>query len=218
MRTVHPSPTTIHRIVSRLRSAASACGGDQPADMDCSLIHRQGCRTTACHAGWYTLARFLHHPSVVWMDEPRLHDRPGESMMALGHCRNMRHLIHDDGAHVLARDLGFMTAPALKGWAERHPDIWGSPHGARMFSRDGAIAFAKSQHDSLLLTHIIKWWLAVADRLDRTIPLHSTKKRALAALQCHDTDIRQAIDIESHAGRYRLVRRPYPVDLLSLLS
>ena len=218
MRTIHPSPTVVRRIVSRLRSVAGPRSTNQHAEMNCGLIHRQGCRTIACHAGWYTLARFIHHPSVIWLNEPCFGDQPGETMMALGQCGNMRQLSHDHGAHVLARDLGFITAAALKEWAERHPDIWGNPHGGHMFSVHGAMSFGKGPHDGILLTHIINWWLTVADRLHRAIPLHSTKTRALAVLHRHDAHDRQHIDIETHARSYRLVRRPYPVDLLALLS
>ena len=218
MRTIHPSPTAIHRVVSRLRAAVTACGGDQPAHMDVGIVHRQACRTAACHAGWYTLARFRHHPSVVWLYDNSLDDIGGETMMALGQCGNIRHLIHEHGAHVLARDLGFMTAPALKGWAERHPEIWGSPHGHRMFDPNGALAFAKHPNDTLLLTDIAAWWLAVAHRLDNAIPLHSTRNRALSILQRHGADARQTIRIERHTHKYRLVRHPYAVDLQAVLQ
>ena len=46
--------------------------------------------------------------------------------MALRPDGQLAHVMYYEGAHMLARDLGFMNAPALKGWAERHPEIWGT--------------------------------------------------------------------------------------------
>ena len=33
-----------------------------------------------------------------------------------------------------------LVAPALKGWAERHPQIRGNRHSGRMFAGNGAVA------------------------------------------------------------------------------
>ena len=124
--------------------------------------------------------------------------------------------MYHDGAHVLARDLGFMNAPALKGWAERHPEFWGSAHGDRMFSGDGAVAFGKAPFAPIMVSEIVAWWLAVAKRLDTAIPVHADQMAALTALKCRDAEAQETIAIQPCTGGFRLVRRPYPVSLPSL--
>ena len=98
------------------------------------------------------------------------------------------HLMYYEGAHMLARDLGFMNASALKGWAERHPEIWGNRRGERMFAGDGAAAFGKPPYTPVMVSGIVAWWRAVADRLDATIPVHRDRADALAAHARHDPD------------------------------
>ena len=216
MRTVHPSPEAIRLAMSRIQSAVDACGGDQEVPMDWGIVHRHGCRTTACHAGWYALGRFMDHSAVRWLHDETFYADPGETMMALRQDGKVTHLMHYEGAHILARDLGFMNAPALKGWAERHPGIWGSAHGDRMFAGDGAVAFGKPPFARVMVSEIITWWLAVADRLDEAIPVHADQVAALAALKCYDAEAQERIAIEPCTGGFRLVRRPYPRSLLSL--
>ena len=221
MQTVHPSPEAIRLAMSRIRNAVDAHGGDQEVPMDWGSIHRHGCRTTACHAGWYALGRFMDHPAVRWLHDETFYTDPGETMMALRQDGKVTHLMHYEGAHILARDLGFMNAPALKGWAERRPQIWAGANGDRMFAGDGAVAFGKPPFAHVMVSEIITWWLAVADRLDRTIPVHRDQTAALAALKCYDAEVQETIAIDTIAiepctGGFRLVRRPYPASLLSL--
>ena len=216
MQTVHPSPEAVRLAVSRIKRAVDAHGGDQQVPMDFGIILRHGCRTTACHAGWYTLGRFMDHSAVRWLHDETFYTDSGETMMALTPDGKVTHLMYHDGAHVLALDLGFMNAPALKGWAKRHPGIWGGPHGDRMFAGDGAAAFGKPPSASVMVGEIVAWWLAVADRLDSAIPVHRTRLTALAVLKCRDAETQQTIAIEPCTGGYRLVRRPHPVNLLPL--
>ena len=216
MQTVHPSPEAVRLAVSRIKRAVDAHGGDQQVPMDFGIILRHGCHTTACHAGWYTLGRFMDHSAIRWRHDETFYTDPGETMMAFTPDGKVSHLMYHDGAHVLARDLGFMNAPALKGWAERHPGIWGGPHGDRMFAGDGAVAFGKTPYAPIIVSEIVAWWLAVADRLDAAIPVHRDRLTALAVCKCRDPDTQQTIAIEPCTGGFRLVRWPYPVSLLSL--
>ena len=117
-------------------------------------------------------------------------------------------VMYYEGGHARARDLGFMNAPACKGWAERHPEIWGSRHGERMFAGDGAVAFGRAPHTPIRVSGIGDWWLAVADRLDAAIPVHRDRADALAALARHDPAALPGIAIEPCAGGWRLVLRP----------
>ena len=136
--------------------------------------------------------------------------------MALRPDGTVSNLMYYEAAHILARDLGFMNAPALRGWAGRHPDIWGNRHGESMFAGNGAVAFGKPPSAPVMVSEIVAWWLAVADRLDEAIPVHAGHADALAALTRHDIRARDTIAVEPCTGGCRLVRRPYPVSLLSL--
>ncbi|MCY3670917.1 MAG: hypothetical protein OXH14_07525, partial [Alphaproteobacteria bacterium] len=134
------------------------------------LAHRHGCRMTACHGGWYALARMMDHPAVRWRHDETFYSDPGETLMALRQDGTVTHLMYHEGTHMLARDLGFMNAPALRGWTERHAEIWGNRHGERMFAGDGAVAFDKPPFTPVMVSEIVAWWRAVADRLDGAIP------------------------------------------------
>ena len=216
MQTVHPSPEAVRLAMSRIECAMAVHGGDGEAPMDRGIVHRQECRTTACHAGWYALGRLMDHPAIRWRHDETFYKDPGETMMALRRDGTVTHLMYHEGAHMLARDLGFMNSPALRGWAERHPEVWGNRHGKRMFAGDGALAFGKPPFAPVLVSEIVAWWRGVADRLDAVIEVHPDGPAALAALQRHDAYARKTIAVEPCAGGYRIVRQPRPIDALSL--
>ena len=216
MQTVHPSPEAVRLAMSRIERAMSAHGGDREAPMDWGIVHRHGCRTAACHAGWYALGRLIDHPAIRWRHDETFYSDPGETMMALRPDGQLTHVMYYEGAHMLARDLGFMNAPALKGWAERHPEIWSNRHGERMFAGNGSVAFGKPPFTPVMVSEIVAWWHAVADRLDAAIPVHADQVAALAALKCHDLPAQESIAVEPCMGGYRLVRQPRPVSLPSL--
>ena len=215
MQTVHPSPQAVRRAMSRIERAMAACGGDHEAPMGWPIIHRHDCRTTACHGGWYALGRLIDHHAVRWRHDETFYSNRGDTMMVVKPDGQLAHVMYHEGAHLLSRDLGFVNTPALRGWAERHPQIWGYRHGDRMFAADGAVAFAKRPYAPIMKSEIVAWWRAVADRLDAAIPVHATQMTALAALNGHDLDARDSIAVEPCAGGFRLVQRPRPANLLS---
>ena len=217
MQIVHPSPEAVRLAMARIRRAVDAHCGDREAPMDWGVVRRDGCRTIACHGGWYALGRLMDHPAVRWRhDESFLREDPGETLMAVRPDGSVTPVMYYEGGHALARDLGFMNAPALKGWAERHPEIWGCRHGERMFAGDGAMAFGRPPYTPLRVSEIVDWWLAVADRLDAAIPVHRDRADALAALARRDPVALPGIRIEACAGGWRLVRRPHSDILLPL--
>ena len=132
MQTVHPSPEAIRLAMSRIERAMEIHGGDRKAPMDWGIVHRHECRTTACHGGWYALGRLMDHPAIRWRPDETFYKDPGETMMALRRDGTVTHLMYHEGAHMLARDLGFMNAPSCKGWAERNPQIWGTGRSRRV--------------------------------------------------------------------------------------
>lgn len=64
MHTVHPSLEAIRLATSRIQGAVDAHGGDREVVMDWGIVHREGCRTLACHAGWYALGRLMDQSAV----------------------------------------------------------------------------------------------------------------------------------------------------------
>ena len=214
MLTVHPSPEAIRLAMSRIERAMEVHGGDREAPMDWGIVHRHECRTTACHGGWYALGRLIDHPAIRWCHDKTFYKDPGETMMALRRDGTVSHLMYHEGAHMLACDLGSMNSPALRGWAERHPDIWGNRHGERMFAGNGAVAFGKPAFAPALVSEIVAWWRAVADRLDAVIPVHRDRLDALAALARDESPALSGIEIEPCTDGWRSVLRPYPDSLL----
>ena len=213
---LHPSPEAVRLAMTRIEHAMAACGGDREAPMDWGIVHRHGCRTTACHGGWYALGHLIDHPDIRWRHDETFCSDPGETMMALRPDGSVTHLMYHEGAHLLACDLRFMNAPALKGWAERHPEIWGNRLGERMFARDGAAAFGKPPYAPIMVSGIVAWWRAVADRLDAAIPVHAGQTDALAMLKPHALAMMDTIAVETCPGGCRIVQRPRPANLLSL--
>ena len=67
-----------------------------------------------------------------------------------------------------------------------------------------------------MVSEIVAWRRAVADRLDAAIPVHRDRADALAALARHDPSALPGIAVEPCEGGWRLVRRPYPQLLPSL--
>ena len=217
MHAIHPSPEAVRLAMTRIQLAADAHGDDREVVMDWGTVRRNSCRTIACHAGWYALGRLVDQAAIRWQQDATFHpDDPGETLMAFRPDGTTSPVMYHEGAHLLARDLGFMNAPALKGWAERHPALWGGPGGERMFAGDGAAAFGKPPHAPLGVDEILAWWLAVADRLDAAIPVQRDRADAVAAFGRHDPVARQGIAIEPCGGGWRLVRRPFPASLPTL--
>ena len=217
MQTVHPSPEAVRLAMARIRRAVDAQGGDRVAPMDWGVVRRDGCRTIACHGGWYALGRLMDHPAVEWRhDEAFVREDPGETLMAAGPDGEAAPVKYREGARLLARDLGFVNAPALEGWAERHPELWGCRHGDRMFAGEGAMAFGKPAFAQIRVSEIVDWWLAAADRLDAAIPVHRDRAHALAEFARRDPSMLPGIAIEPCAGGWRLVLRPYPECLLPM--
>ena len=215
MQTVHPSPGAVRLAMTRIRRAVDAQGGDREAPMDWGIVRRDGCRTIACHGGWYALGRLMDHAAVSWRrDADFPPDDAGETLMAARPDGSVSPVMYYEGGHALASDLGFMNTPALKGWAERHPEIWGCRGGEWMFAGEGAMAFGKPPYTPVRVSEIVDWWLAVADRLDKAIPVHRDRADALAELARRHPSALPGIKIKPCAGGWRLVRRPYPDSLL----
>lgn len=96
------------------------------------------CGTTACHGGWYAIARV-----------------EGGSLFESVDFVN--------GAMEMAVDLGFNGCDQLKIWANENPKLWGNDNGRKMFSGSG-VAFGEDD-STFPFTRIVKHWYNVAERL-----------------------------------------------------
>ena len=94
------------------------------------------CGTTACHAGWYELARAPAGTEI-------------------------KSLFWTDGADQMARDLGFEYREDLTEWARDNPDVWGNEYGYGMFQLN--LAFGDGP---ITLADIAEHWHGVANRLE----------------------------------------------------
>ena len=107
MQTVHPSPEAVRPAMARIRRAVDAHGGDREAVMDWGIVRRDGCRTIACHGGWYALGRLMDRAAVRWRcDADFPPDHPGETLMAVRPDGAVTPVMYYEGGHALARDLG----------------------------------------------------------------------------------------------------------------
>ena len=108
---------------------------------DVPIIHK--CGTVHCHAGWYLLAK-------IW-DLKSDFIGSGE-----------KHL-YEDGAYLMAKDLGLKKIRKLEGWAAKHPEIWGNDMGDFMFSSEESLGYPDT------LADIVDHWRGVRRRLANSL-------------------------------------------------
>jgi len=113
---------------------------DQKVNMRNSSINLESrenyyCGTPGCHAGEYLICSDVKFKPWIGFDE---------------------------GARLMANDLGFNTINNIEHWADKHPRLWGNSEGKRMFTSQMAFDCAEL-HPTL--TQISDHWLGVAERL-----------------------------------------------------
>ena len=137
----HPLSKNVYALVNRFREVCrqhDACNVSM-LDIGITTIKAKdhSCKTTACHAGYYRLARFK---SLIGN--------------AAGYMA---------GSLAMARDLGFENADELTCWASTHSALWGNEYGAMMFAMEEA--FGASSSSGLTLQDVVNHWEQVGDRL-----------------------------------------------------
>lgn len=85
------------------------------------------CGTIHCVGGWYVYANF--HRKFI-------------KERCIDHV-----LDYNDGADLMALDLGFKISPDLRCWAYCNPEIWGNRFGGGMFSNRQAWGFSRTLKD-----------------------------------------------------------------------
>ena len=124
----------MYAVVERFRSVQDLPG---VVDME-ELELGSGCRTVACMAGWYHVAK---------CQEQKL--RP----------RNWAFLA---GIKALRLDLGFNCESDLAHWAKNNPRIWGNASGYKMFNNKVAYGIFEGE---ITVRHIADHLEKVAHRL-----------------------------------------------------
>ena len=112
------------------------------------------CDTVACHAGWYAtkLPEQGVNVSFDTLDAATLILRCSDQVID-----------YQIGIEMMQKDLGFRSMFAFLDWADIK-EIWGNPHGDKMFDQDGAMAFGLEDDDDITLRHIGRHWLGVSSR------------------------------------------------------
>ena len=124
MQTVHPSPEAVRLAMARIRRAVDAQWRRLRSPLDWGLVRRDGCRTIACHGGWYALGRLMDHAAVSWRrDADFPPDDAGETLMAVRPDGSATPVMYFEGGHALARDLGVHERACAEG-------VGGAPSGA----------------------------------------------------------------------------------------
>ena len=164
----HPDSTRIAAVAERLERAAGRTG----AVVDMLAIEiakrRSGpCETIACHAGWYLHEAWMENRIVGTIQPVAKHWKGDEyGFLRAGRTGTGRFLGYNQGAAMMARDLGFHNAEELESWARDNPDRWGNRSGGVMFSSmcafqdDGCEPVRTEER----LIRIAKHWRKVLER------------------------------------------------------
>ena len=190
----HPTSEAILAMVARLErvqqlypeTAVRMMQGHARVQFYSTDLHP--CGTTACHAGYYILARY-HELEAA--DDPRKDDFSFSSRGAVEYTGGELVVQKGDepkrlqcsflwGADWMASDLGFSDEPQtipeahfgpsrleedLTHWAVAHPELWGNPNGDAMFCGDEAFGWSERTKPRPVLQDIIDHWRGVAERV-----------------------------------------------------
>ena len=155
----HPEPEKIRTVARRLLNASREYPGEvNMTQSDVGKDHL--CKTTACHAGWYLLAKMHEAGEARWEKE----DEEGGYHSYSLRNGNGEYRGFTEGVNAVTQDLGFDEYEDVKDWAEKHPELWGNPYGSGMFSSPRA--FGGTYEKELTVKDIAAHWLAVADRIE----------------------------------------------------
>ena len=159
----HPHPEAIRAAMDRLEKVATAAG-HPIVEMNEGRIMRHACGTSACHGGWYVIAK-MEEMDIAWSDQIAIsYEVPVRPSTVLPNTMNA--ITFDEGADLLARDLGFRLSFHLRDWADMYPDLWGNIHGSAMFIAGYAFGI---EGRSPTTRDIINHWRGVADRIEATM-------------------------------------------------
>jgi hypothetical protein len=122
----NPTVEQVERVIKKLESVKNKANKEGAFDMqearvcgrplDTEELHE--CGTVHCASGWYAVANFRR---------------------AAIRAELMKGLVgYEDGANLMARDLGFENRHDLIHWAEHAPEIWNNLNGHNMLIKEDA--------------------------------------------------------------------------------
>jgi hypothetical protein len=141
----NPTVEQVEFVIKKLQSVIEQAGREGAFDITETSVyskeHKYECGTVHCVGGWYAFAN-LRRKFIT--------DKFKKGFVDFR-----------DGAELLANDLGFDNAYALKCWARDNPRIWGNSVGYCMFSETYA-------YDDTGFDGVIMQWQTVRDNLPKT--------------------------------------------------
>ena len=122
-----------------------AYGHKLPKDVDMMQIgYDHSCKTPMCFAGNFMVSSGLYKESRIYG--------------------------YDEGANLIAKNLGFINREELLFWAKDHPEKWGNTMGYGLFSSPKAFLPERSK-EKLTTAKLIAWLEGVRDRCDPQLPV-----------------------------------------------
>ena len=159
----HPTPAAIRIVADRLeRMIPETPTGNLYMDEHEVYKESHDCGTLACHGGLYAAEHALRNTDTHFFKTVQNSSTP----LAYLH-KKVEEDIHaiewEDGAMLMATDLGFENREDLEGWAYEYTDLWGNNFGHEMFK--GPEAFDEKEY-MIKVELIVTWWRAVANRIE----------------------------------------------------
>jgi hypothetical protein len=128
----NPTIKQVNYVIDKLKSVRGQARKKGALDMDEARVYskknKHKCGTVHCVAGWYAVANLDRKEIKTGMEE--------------GFVR------YEDGANLMADDLGFNNLVDLSTWAHDNPEIWGNDWGGSMFTKK--IAYNNSGFDGVI--------------------------------------------------------------------
>jgi hypothetical protein len=153
----NPTVEQVNFVIKKLELVRKQASQEDALDMNEARVYSGGgdkyeCGTVHCVAGWYAVAN---------SDRQVIKDKIKKGRVGF-----------DDGANLMAQDLGFGWSYPLKNWAEENPEIWGNDDGFEMFESELA-------YDNAGFDGVIMQWCIVRDNLIKLEASITTTKRRI---------------------------------------
>ena len=138
----NPTIEQVNFVIKKLKLVREQASRDIAFNMDEARVYdkedKYKCGTVHCVGGWYAVAN--------------------SDRQVIKNKFNQGRVGYDDGANLMANDLGFADHYALENWAEYNPRIWGNENGSTMF--DSEFSYDDEGFDG-----VISQWVNVRDNL-----------------------------------------------------
>jgi hypothetical protein len=142
----NPTVKQVNYVIDKLKSVRKQASQEGAFDMNVWRVYskknKHECGTIHCVGGWY---------AVVNLNRKEIKAGIKEGLVR-----------YEDGANLMANDLGFEDGYVLAIWAYENPEIWGNDRGCSMFTKK--IAYSNSGFDGV----IAQWELVKENLIELT--------------------------------------------------